>query len=449
MDDEGKVESPEELAALPTPRGLAATQPGDSEGSAALRSSSSSSRGPEEATLDWDATSCRMLADRAFANKQHAQFIIEKNGPDVRKPAAYTEGTKSLPKRPISDRFEAGQSNSLAVGGDDSESEVEDADDGAAAGGGAVAATRAPARAAKRPKMAARALPKNVAELQAVVRKRDAEVAGLQKQVLALKKELKLARAAAEPEVEDGPGWFARPGGVDFNSGSYALLQRWRVARRYTPGDSWDLLVPAMAEAQVALHDEDMYHTGCCKAYALVLLLHYSSVGSGDAKPASEEVYARVGELRALLAAALDDDELARLKSKYNANRAGWSLATDLEHAKRLVALNYPEGRKLGHSMSPVWLEEYETGVVCADENVACFEFHSACASNWGRSHVQVVLPKGVAVPSGGQPLALDDNTEVVFVRRLQCHYHAVWVGGRARTPVRELPAALRAFLGI
>jgi hypothetical protein len=264
---------------------------------------------------------------------------------------------------------------------------------------------------------------------------------------------------------------FAGPGDEGPDGGTLALRQRWRVARRYTYGDSWDFWVAALAAAQVALHDEDVPHTGCCKAYALVLLLQpeYAHLGPaltgattkkpkptplGRAKtapllPKKPEVYAHVLTLRALLPPALDDVELALLRSPANANRSGYTAATSLEDAKRRVAVPYNRGRALGYSMSPVWLEEFETSVVCAHLGVACFELHSACASNCGRSHVQVVLPAGCPAPAPGHPLVLSDDTEVVFLRRIACHYHAVWVNGRARTPVRELPSAVRSFLGI
>lgn len=266
---------------------------------------------------------------------------------------------------------------------------------------------------------------------------------------------------------------FAGPGEEGPDGGTLALRQRWRVERRYTRGDSWDLLVAAMDEAGVPLHDEDVPHTGCCKAYALVLLLQpeYAHLGPaltagaatkktakptplGKAKaapavlPKKPEVYAHVLTLRLLLPPAIDDAELALLCSPANANRSGYKLAMSLDDAKRRVAVPYHLGRALGYSMSPVWLEEYETSVVCRARGVACVELHSACASNWGRSHVQVVLPHGPA-PLPGQPLVLGEDTEVVFLRRIACHYHAVWVNGRARTPVRELPSAVRAFLGI
>jgi hypothetical protein len=54
------------------------------------------------------------------------------------------------------------------------------------------------------------------------------------------------------------------------------------------------------------------------------------------------------------------------------------------------------------------------------------------------RSHVQVVLPSPSHAPTG---------TDVVcVVRRMQCHYNPVWVGGRALTLLADLPPALRAL---
>jgi hypothetical protein len=248
-------------------------------------------------------------------------------------------------------------------------------------------------------------------------------------------------------------GLFACPGDEGPDGGTVELRQRWRVERRYTDGDSWGLWVAALAAAQVALHEEDVPHTGCCKAYALVLLLQpeYAHLGAATSPqwPKKPEVYAHVLTLRALLPPALDDAELALLRSPANANRSGYTAATSLEDAKRRVAVPFDRGRALGYSMSPVWLEEFETSVVCAHHRVACIELHSACTSNCGRSHVQVVLPAGCPAPAPGKPLVLRDDTEVVFLRRIACHYHAVWINGRARTPVRELPSAVRSFLGI
>jgi len=257
------------------------------------------------------------------------------------------------------------------------------------------------------------------------------------------------------------------------DGGTLALRQRWNVERRYTRGDSWDSLVAAMAAAKVHLHDEDVPHTGCCKAYALVLLLRpeYAHLGALLTERATEmatkaahgaetkniapvvmpkkpEVYKHVKALRSQLPAAIDEEELKLLRSSANANRSGYIAATSLEDAKLRVAVPFDKGRALGYSMSPVWLEEFETSVACAHADVACLEFHSACASNGWRSHMQIVLPSGPP-PKPGQPLNLSDDTELVVLRRIGCHYHAVWMNNRARTPVRDLPSAVRSFLGV
>lgn len=269
------------------------------------------------------------------------------------------------------------------------------------------------------------------------------------------------------------PSLFSDPSDESPDGGTLALRQRWNVERRYTRGDSWDLLVAAMAAAKVLLHDADVPHTGCCKAYALVLLLRpvYAQLGAlltaratematkaahgaetkgiaPDAMPKKPEVYKHVKALRAQLPAAIDDEELKLLRSSANANRSGYIAATNLEDAKLRVAVPFDKGRALGYSMSPVWLEEFETSVTCAHADVACLEFHSACASNGWRSHMQIVLPSGPP-PKPGQPLKLSDDTELVVLRRIGCHYHAVWINNRARTPVRDLPCAVRSFLGI
>jgi hypothetical protein len=264
------------------------------------------------------------------------------------------------------------------------------------------------------------------------------------------------------------PGLFSVPGDDPepgtLPSRQLALQQQWNVERRFTRGDSWDMLVATMAEAEVALHNEDVPHTGCCKAYALVLLLRpeYAYLGQALSKgakkkkvsllekarlPKKSEVYARVLGLRALLPAALNEIEFQMLRSDANANRSGYLAATNLADARIRVAVPFDLGRKLGYSMSPVWLEEWETSIICRNEGVACIEFHSACNSNGYRSHIQVVLPN--PPPRPGQPLVLSLDTKVVFLRRILCHYHAVWINGRARTPVRDLPIAVRSFLGI
>jgi hypothetical protein len=213
-----------------------------------------------------------------------------------------------------------------------------------------------------------------------------------------------------------------------------------------------------MAEAEVALHDEDVPHTGCCKPYALVLLLRpeYAYLGkllnarltkktALFSLPKKPEVYEHVRQLRALLPGTLVETEFQMLRSDANANRSGYLAAVNLADARIRVAVPFDLGKKLGYSMSPVWLEEWETSTICRQERVACIEFHSKCTSNGERSHVQVVLPNEV---QPGQPM-LSPDVEVVFVRRIRCHYHAVWINGRARTPVCELPPALRSFLGV
>lgn len=434
---------------------------------------SSSSRAPPaveaEEGRSWEETVIMSLDCRAFADKEHAAFVTTLDAQGGLQAVHFKKGQTEVVKRPFS-RFQAGMANSLAVqeGKGDSFADSLDAegDGDAAAGGGGTVAAKAPAKAKKRTAPRA-ALLTSVPELQTAIQalqkrhrsaeqvslKRKAAVetltgvnAGLRKHLKFAQRALAEAQAAAEPEAEEEPGWFARPGGTDPNGGAAALFLQWGVVRRHTRVSSWNLVKEAMAAAKVELLDVDVGHSGCCKAYALVLLLRFGS--HGGPKPTSAEVYKHVGELRALLPAALDDAELARLRSNSNANRSGYLASKNLEDAKLRVAVPYTTGLVTGNSMSGIWCEEFETSVGLPG-NVASIEFHSACESNWYRSHVQVVLPKGTAPPLVGQPLALGEDMEVVFVRRIACHYHAVYINGRARTPVRDLPAALRVFLGI
>ena len=247
---------------------------------------------------------------------------------------------------------------------------------------------------------------------------------------------------------------FQSPCDEDPDGGKLALRRRWNVVQRRTDGDAFTLLKECLNDAVVPLKDANVDHTGCCKPYALSLLLQpeYDYLSSGALEsttfPPSTDVYEHVEALRALVPPALDAAELVVLQSPANTNHADYNRATDLEDAKRLVALPYNRARAIGFTMSPVWFEDFESWVVCKCFGCVFCEFHSACVSNGSWSHVQVVLPDKCLAPAPGHPLELPGHLEVVFLRRDGVHYHALWINERARTPVCELPPALRVFLG-
>jgi len=220
------------------------------------------------------------------------------------------------------------------------------------------------------------------------------------------------------------------------------------------------VLKAELAQEGCHLEDRDVPHTGCCKAYSLVALLidEFGARGAwedlGSNKPPTRlQLDKHVRALRAPMADALDAQTLALLRSGANSNRAGWLEATDLENAKLRVAISYDAGRKAGFSMSPIWLEEWETSVVCRRLGVVVLELHSACTSNQGRSHFQVVTPnqgrpnlkvKKVSdeddEADNSDPFVFRPETEVLVVRRIQCHYHPVWVDGKPRSKFGDLP---------
>ena len=63
----------------------------------------------------------------------------------------------------------------------------------------------------------------------------------------------------------------------------------------------------------------------------------------------------------------------------------------DLDDAKKRIRLSYDMARKVGSSMSPVWLEEWETSVIGASEQVVFLEIHNAKVGI--QSHFQLVFP--------------------------------------------------------
>lgn len=210
-----------------------------------------------------------------------------------------------------------------------------------------------------------------------------------------------------------------------------------------------------------------------------------------------------VRELRAAVSRDVTGEELTQLTCRSNTNHAYWATASSLEDARFLVGLSYDAGLKLGFSMSPIWLEvsepinlppsrihihppilspslawskkftcgiwsvgvapsrarspvgtcncnldpplpgsqEWETSRICAAEQVLCLELHSACASNQGRSHFQLILPH--------PEHEVKVHDQIVVLRRIQCHYNPVWVNGQARSRVEDLPMAFRRYFGL
>lgn len=70
-----------------------------------------------------------------------------------------------------------------------------------------------------------------------------------------------------------------------------------------------------------------------------------------------------------------------------------------LDDARSRVMTSYDQGILSGQSMSPIWLEEWETSRIAAQWRVVVVELHSASTSNRGRSHIQVILPAPEHVP--------------------------------------------------
>jgi hypothetical protein len=247
---------------------------------------------------------------------------------------------------------------------------------------------------------------------------------------------------------------FQSPCDEDPDDGKLKLRRRYNTELRRTGSDAFTLFMACLNKAGVPWKDANVDHTGCCKPYAVSLLTQpeFDYLGSGALEstkfPPSNNVYKHVEALRALVPPALDAAELVLLQSPANTNHADYNRATDLGDAKRRVAVSYNRTKSLGYSMSPVWLEDFETSVLSKHLGCVFCEFHSACASNSSRSHVQVVLPDKCLAPAPGHPLELPGHLEVVFLRRDGVHYHALWINERARTPVCELPPALRVFLG-
>ena len=75
------------------------------------------------------------------------------------------------------------------------------------------------------------------------------------------------------------------------------------------------------------------------------------------------------------------------------ANRSGYLEATCVLDAKRLVAIPFRGGLKLGNSMSRIWWETFEAAIAAKEYNVIIVELHSKSPSNNYVSHKQIVLP--------------------------------------------------------
>lgn len=99
------------------------------------------------------------------------------------------------------------------------------------------------------------------------------------------------------------------------------LLRKWGVQRHFTGYDSFDSLSSLLRANKVPLKFEDVAHTGCCKAYALVLLLEpcFASLGApGAPLPSRADLDIFVRRLRAPLGPALDVDTFRDLRSPAN-----------------------------------------------------------------------------------------------------------------------------------
>ncbi len=155
--------------------------------------------------------------------------------------------------------------------------------------------------------------------------------------------------------------------------------------------------------------------------------------------PRKKELDPYVTALRAPLGPALTAEALVLLRSPANiSNGCNYRDASTLEDAQWRVGLSYYKARLASFSMSPVWLEEWEMSVICRALNIVCLEIHSACSSNQGRSHFQIITP----TPDH----TLGSKDVVIVVRRIQCHYNPVWINNRLKSKLGELPGPFRAL---
>jgi hypothetical protein len=222
------------------------------------------------------------------------------------------------------------------------------------------------------------------------------------------------------------------------------LRARWGIMRTYTDGDSWFRAKEALAADGTRLENRDVAHTGCCKGYSLATLLRPEFDGR---HPRRRELDRHVRSWRNLLADKLTGAELQLLRSKGATNRSDWCRTLSLEDARAKVALSYDAALAAGcYSMSPVWLEEWEASIICQHESqllsaIVIVEIHDRCSSNAQRSHFQVVLPVSNHI--------ISPNDTVVVLRRMQCHYNPVWIDGKPRDIIRNMPPSFRKFFGL
>jgi hypothetical protein len=255
-------------------------------------------------------------------------------------------------------------------------------------------------------------------------------------------------RRRAPAEVRSAVAETRRVFGVISDGGKVLddteLRNRWGIRRTYTAGNSW---AKAKAESGTRLENRDVAHTGCCKGYSLATLLRPELDGRNAYR---RDLDKHVVAWRQVVADALTEAELELLRSDGATNRSDWRRASSLEEAKDRVRLSYDAAKKVGHSMSPVWLEEWEASIICHHESssstlnkkspssIVIVEIHDGCPSNASRSHFQLVLPSPQHV------ISLNDT--VVVLKRMQCHYNPVWVDGKPRSTVGDLPVSFRRF---
>lgn len=216
-------------------------------------------------------------------------------------------------------------------------------------------------------------------------------------------------------------GGTATAGGTatEVDTAAEALRRRWGVRRTYTDADSWRTAQSLLSTHGVALRNRDVPHTGCCKGYSLATVL-VPELGELEVArvPTRAVMDLHVRRYRRAVAADLAMDEWQKLRSPANTNHADWTVATSLDDARLRVGLSYDAARAVGHSMSPVWLEEWETSRIAKHESVVVLELHDACASNRSRSHFQVVMPSPEHV--------ITSSDQLVVLKRMQCHYNPV-----------------------
>ena len=266
-------------------------------------------------------------------------------------------------------------------------------------------------------------------------------------------------------------------------SESQRLRALWKIKRLYQAKDAWH---SARSIPGVDLQSRDVPHSGCCKAYALALVLE--GVGLWDPEQAHggiprSQLEKRAAQIRKPLPAALDAVTLELLRRPTNTNHADWQRATSLEDARVRVGLSFAASRKVGFSMSPVWLEEWETSTILAagqaesgavatassrpsspgsaPKPVLLIELHDRCASNGERSHFQI-FHSGLSEDDGKEDGGKEDEVscphksqlaavqpDIVMLRRIGCHYQPAFVNQRSRTSWKDYPHAMKQHFGL